>query len=209
MQISSINNSPNFNGITPIRVYNNGVEVMDRTIIRNACSKVIKEFAGPLKPKSRPAAAQLAVRDADYSYLIATKGYPDKFINGDAVPSDYIKVIYDRSERGYLVTGPMCIDLKALGYNIGLATKKCKEAGVKTSEELEYARTQYGDYVRAIGNNMRNRVREAFNRFTGEKVGRYQEMRLDISTKPHKVKGKIVEKVTLENISFNDRLMQG
>ena len=209
MQVSSTNNSPNFSGITPIRVFNNGVEVLEKDVIKNACSKAIKAFSGPLESKYKPAAAQLAVRDADYSYLCATNGYVDRFVKSDAVPSDYIKAIYDKNGRGYLVTGPMCIDLSALGYNIGLAMKQCKAAGLRTSDALEQAKTQYWDYVKSIGNNMFNRSREAFNKVTGEKSGAYQEMRLDISTKPHKVKGKIVENVSLENISFNNRHMQG
>ena len=209
MQVSKVNNSPNFNGITPIRVFNNGVEVLEKDIIRNACSKAIKAFSGPLEEKYKPAAAQLAVRDMDYSYLSATKGYVDRFIKEDAVPSDYIKIIYDRSDRGYLVTGPMCIDLSALGYRIGLAMKECKQLGLSTSNTLEAAKAEYWDYVKQIGNNMRNRTREAFNRLSGEKVGNLQEIRLDISTKPHNVKGKVAEKVTLENISFHDRVMNG
>ena len=209
MQVTNVNNSPNFKGITPIRVYRNGIEIFDRQIIENTSEKLIKAFGGPLENEYKPAAAQLAVRDMDYCYPRAIKGYVDKFRNADEVTSDFIRVIYDRNNRGYLVTGPMCIDLKALGYNIGVAYKECRSLGLRTSDNLEFARYKYGEYVKNIGNNMCNRVKEAFNRLSGEKIGNYQEMRVDISTKPHKVKGKITEKVSIDNISFNDRRISG
>lgn len=211
MQVSGINSSTNFKGITPIRVYKNGVEVLDRQIVENVSEKAIKAFGGPLENKYKPIAAQLAVRDKDYSYPRAIAGYVNKFRNPDEVNSDFIRVIYDKNNRGYLVTGPMSTDLKVLGHNIGIAKKECAQQGLRTSDKYEQARKLYGEYVKNIGNNMRNRVREAFDSINGEKYGKYQEMRIDITTTPHnkKAKGQITERVMIENISFNDRLMQG
>ena len=34
MQVSSINNNVNFKGITPIRVYENGAEILDERVVK-------------------------------------------------------------------------------------------------------------------------------------------------------------------------------
>ena len=205
MQISNNNSKQSFYGITPIKVYKNGQEVLDRRAIRNSCSKVIKAFCGPLESKYKQAAAQLAVRDADYMYHRAYKGYANKFENGDAVPSDYIKIIYDKNNRGYLITGKLNEILNKLGHNIGVAQKENKSLGLSTSQKLENAKQQYWDFIKSIGNDVSLRTRATFNPYTLEKIGPEQEIIVNRSTKEQKVKGNIVEKVNIENINFIDK----
>lgn len=196
MEISRINNSPNFSGVTPVRIYQNGKEVLDNSVVRNTCSKLIKAFGGPLENKYKPAAAQFAVRDPEYTYSIALRGYPNTFIKKDSVPSDYIKTIYDKNNRGYLVTGELSQRLSEYGHEIGKASKD--------AAKKEQAIQKYFDFVKQIGNNLRYRIKEAFNKFSNEKYGEFEEMVVDITTKPYKSKGKTVEKVTLQNISFRN-----
>ena len=200
MQISGLKSNQNFQGITPIRVYQNGKEVLDERVIRNTCSKVIKAFSGLLETKYKPAAAQLEISDIDYSYIRAMRGYPDKFIKADAVPSDYIKTIYDKAGRGYLVTGSLSDDLSVLGYRIGLATKDAKSRGLRTTAQIENARLEYGEFVKRIGNNLKLRTREAYNRITGERIGNPVQIIANITTKPVKVKGKPTSKVKLDSL---------
>lgn len=200
MQICSLNNSPTFQSITPIRVYQDGKEVLDERIVKNTCAKIIKVFSGPLETKFKPAAAQLEVGDIDYSYIRAIHGYTDKFVKSDTIPSDYIKTIYDRSGRGYLVTGEYTDDLSALGYRIGIATKDAKSKGLRTSPQIEQARSEYGDFVKKIGNDLSLRTKEAYNRYTGERIGNPVQIIANITTKPVRVKGKTTSKVSLDNL---------
>ena len=200
MQVSSINNNVNFKGITPIRVYENGVEILDERVVKNACAKVIKAFCGPLESKYKPAAAQLEISDRDYSYFRAMRGYVDKFERSDDVPSNYIKVIYDRSNRGYLVTGRFSDDLSVLGRRMGLAQKEAKSLGLKTTQAFEEARDAYWEYVRKIGNDLSNRTTEAYNRATGAKIGGPAQIIANISTKPVRSHGKQTSTVKLDNM---------
>ena len=206
MQVKATNNI-NFSGVIPVRVLKDGKEVFDKNIVRKTCHNVIDGLAGPLKdkPEFRPIASQLAVMDNDYKYARAYHGYNSIVAEQKLTASKFFKIIYDRVGRGYIVTGKPSENISELGREIGRARSDCKIYGVGTSPRLEAAKKNYWDYVKAVGNNLDLRIKEAFSTTTLQKFGEYQQMDVQITTKPHKVKGKEDTKVILEKISFSDR----
>ena len=198
----------NFTGVIPVRVLKDGQEILDRNLVRKTCLEVIDGIAGPLKdkPSFKPVAAQLAVMDNDYKYIRTFHGHNRTFADKKLTASDFFKIIFDNIGRGYIVTGKSSDKLSELGKAIGIAKRDCKICNVSTSPNLETAKANYWEAVKRIGNNLDLRIRETFAPNTLEKFGKYQQMDVQISTKPRKIKGKEDTKVILDNISFSDRI---
>ena len=196
-----------FTGVIPVRVLQDGKEILDRNIVRKTCLEVIDGLAGPLKDKVefKPAAAQLAVMDNDYKFIRAYHGHKKTFTDRKFTASDFFKIIFDKIGRGYIVTGKSADKLAELGKAIGIAKRDCKICNVASSPNLEAAKANYWNAVKQIGNNLDLRIREAFAPNTLEKFGKYQQMDVQISNKNKKIKGKEDTKVILENIAFSDR----
>ncbi len=206
MQVNT-GNSINFNGVIPVRVIKDGKEVLDKSLVHKACLKVVQGLSGPLceKPEFKVAAAQLAVMDNDYKFARAFYGYNRILPDQKLTASKFFKIIFDKFNRGYIVTGKPSERLSELGKEIGRARRECNNFDVYTSPKLEEARKNYWDEVMSIGNNLNLRIREAFAPMTLEKIGKYQQMDVNIKTKPVKVKGKPDEKVIISDISFSER----
>ena len=206
MQINRASGT-NFTGVIPVRVLQNGKEVLDKNIVHKSCLEVIKGLSGPLhtKPEFKSTAAQLSVMDHDYKYARAFFGY-SRLIPGEKLTaSKFFKIIFDKFNRGYIVTGKPSEKLSELGKSIGKARGECKLYGINDSPALETARKNYWDTYKSIGNDLKLRIREAFSPSTLEKYGNYQQMDLHITTKPQKIRGREDSKVIIENIVFSDR----
>lgn len=207
MQVS--NNNVNFCGVIPTRVFVGNTEITDGKTIHRACTSAVKALAGPLSenPQFKPAAAQLSVMDSDYRFQKAffgyTKNHHDEIFS---VISDFFKIIFDRNNKGYIVTGQSSNILSDLGKQIGRAKKNCKINGIADSEELRQAQQAYWQGVSKIGNNSDLRIREAFNPHTLQKFGKQQQMDIYITTKERKLKGQPDLKVMLDHIEFSDRI---
>ena len=206
MQVSATNNI-SFTGVIPVRILKDGKEVFDKNIVRKACLEVIDGLAGPLKdkPEFKSPAAQLAAMDSDYKYVRAFHGYSRVFSESKFTPSNFFKIIFDKIGRAYIVTGKASDTLSDLGKAIGRAKRDCKICNIENSPALEAAKNNYWEYLKKVGNNLDLRIKEAFAPSTLQKFGKYQQMDVQITTKPHKVKGKEDTKVILENICFSDR----
>lgn len=206
MRINSGNNV-NFTGVIPVRVFKEGQEVLDKDIVHKTCLKVVQGLAGPLceKPEFKATAAQLAVMDNDYKFARAFYGYNRILPDQKLTASKFFKIIFDKFNRGYIVTGRPSELLSELGKEIGRAQKECNFYNLNTSPKLEAARKNYWDMVINIGNNLNLRIREAFAPKTLEKMGKFQQMDVKIDTKPVKIKGKPDHKIVISDITFSDK----
>ncbi len=202
MQINRTNGT-NFTGVIPVRVLQDGKEVRDKELIKKTCHAVIKGIAGPLPQKQefKTTAALLSTMDSEYKYPIAYLGYTRDLPNEQV--SQFFKTIFDKSDRGYIVTGKASEILSERGKAIGIATRQVYLGNVSPSE-IANAENNYWEAYHTIVNNMALRIREAFSPY-GQKLGKYQQMDVQITTKPHKVKGKEDLKVILDKISFSER----
>ncbi len=203
-----VKNEVNFTGVVPVRVIKNGKEILDKEIVRKTCLELVKELSGPLadNEKYQSFAAQLSVRDSDYSYINAYKGYTQILPGGKLTPSSFFKILFDQQNRGYLVTGRASEIMSELGKLIGKAKRECNFLGVPDSPRLLDARKNYWDTYQDIVNNMNLRIKEAFSPRTLKKYGKYQQIDATISTKPQKLKEKTETKVNIENLDFSDRI---
>lgn len=204
MQVNSISGSNvNFTSVIPVRVLQDGKEVLDKSLVHKTCLKVVQGLAGPIseKPEFKSTAAQLAAMDNDYKYTRAFFGYNRILPDQKLTTSKFFKIIFDKFNRGYIVTGRPSEQLSELGKEIGRARRECKDYGIVESPKLEKARKNYWDAVMNIGNNLNLRIREAFLPATLEKVGKYQQMDVHITTKPLKNE----QKITISNINFSDK----
>ncbi len=206
MQVDSAGNV-NFTSVIPVKVISKNEEILDARIVQKACREAIKAIAGPLQanPQYKPAAAQLAVMDPDYRYARALFGYKSCIPGQQSNISNFFKIIYDRNNKGYIVTGKESDRMSLLGKAYGKTKKSCKY-GLLNPDEIKLARDNYWKYIAEIGNNLSLRIKEAFSSATREKLGNFQQMEVHIKTKPIKIKGIDDTKVTLENITFSDKI---
>lgn len=203
-----VNNNISFTSVIPVKVVANGQECKNVDTIRKVCNAVIKEISGPIKnnpnPTIRNATARLSTMDPDYNYFKAyTNGY---LANGNGINSDHFRTIIG-GQGGYIVTGPAVNDFKILGERIGRAQKECKEAGLKNSPQLEDAYFQYSKHIQTIGRNIKLRLTEIYDKQSGYRLGRPQQMEVKVTTGHVKRKGeeKVVIK-SIDNIDFTDRI---
>ncbi len=208
MQVNSINSGISFKSLIPVKVIANGQEAKDEETIRKGCNAVIREISGPIwkseNPNIRPAAATLSTMDPHYNYFLAyTRGY--KNIHDNAINSDYFKTILG-AENGYILTGPKVQDLNEIGLEIGRAKKECKQNGMDESRRLQSAYDAYHNALNKIGTNGSERIREIFDKKTGKKMGKEQQMEVHITTKTVKRNGKdtIVVK-SIDQIDFTNK----
>ncbi len=201
-----VNNNISFSGVIPVKVILDGKETLNKKIVHKACQNAVKGLSGPLreKPDFKVAAAQLSVMDNDYKYARAFFGYDRLIPDQKLTASKFFKIIFDKHNRGYIVTGKPSENLSDLGRQIGLAQRECNEYNVSTSPKLEQAKKNYWQYVADVGNNLLYRIRETFIPNTLEKAGNYQQMNLNVSAKPVKRKGAEDFKVTIDSITFSD-----
>lgn len=207
MQINGTN-SINFTSVIPVKVIANGVEAKDEDTIRKTCNAVIREISGPIheseNPCIRPAAATLSTMDPHYNYFLAyVRGY--KNVHDNAINSDYFKTIMG-GNGGYIVTGPNVEKLSEAGLEIGRAKKECKEYGINNSVRLQNAHENYQRTIRAIGSDNSERITEIFDKKTGRRLGKQQQMEVHVTTKTVKRAGKptVVVK-SLDEINFANR----
>ena len=207
MQITPINNQ-NFTSVIPVKVIANGQEVLDEETIRKGCNALIRAIAGPIRentnPVIRPAAATLSTMDPHYNYFLAyTSGY--KNIAQDSINSDYFKTIMGRS-GGYIVTGPRVQEISSAGYEIGSARKECRNYGLANSDRLNQAYVNYQKTIANIGNDINERLSEIFDRKTGKRLGKHQQIELHITTKNVKRNNKnSVTVKSIDDVQFKDR----
>ena len=202
MQINRASDT-NFTGVIPVRVFQNGKEILDKNIVRKTCLEVINGLAGPLKdkPQFKQPAAMLAVMDHDYKYARAFHGYCGVISDKKLTPSDFFKIIFDKYGRGYIITGKSSDKITEAGRRIGLAKRECNLGNSQNSLNLDDAKKNYWETIARIGNNLDLRIREAFSSATLEKFGKYQQMNIQINTKQSK--NKTLPKIILEKINFS------
>ena len=208
MQVNSINNGISFKSLIPVKIIANGQEAKDEETIRKGCNAVIREISGPIwkseNPIIRPAAATLSTMDPHYNYFLAyTRGY--KNIHDNAINSDYFKTIIG-SQSGYILTGPKVQELSEIGLEIGRAKKECKQNGISNSRRLQDAHDNYHNTLNKIGTDVNERIREIFDKKTGKKMGKEQQMEVHITTKTVKRNGKdaVVVK-SIDQIDFTNK----
>ena len=204
MQVNKTSGT-NFTGVIPVRVFQNGKEVLEKNLVRKTCLEVINGLAGPIKdkPQFKQTAAMLSVMDHDYKFARAFHGYSRVIADKKLTPSDFFKIIFDRFGRGYIVTGKQSDKISELGHQIGIAKRECNIYNTATSPKLEAAKKNYWNYIEQIGNNLDLRIKEAFSPATLEKFGKYQQMNVQINTKT--TKSKSLPKIILEKINFSAR----
>lgn len=134
--ISAVNNSPNFTGIVPVRVFIDGQQTFDEKLIKSATRKLTSAL---IKPKENPNLAELFSKfDPQYR----KGGYPR-----DARPSDFFKLIIDKYRGTFLATGKQTEVLNILGKDIGKEKVLCKERRTASSLDLDVAKRKYSDII--------------------------------------------------------------
>ena len=93
MQVNKTSGT-NFTGVIPVRVFQNGKEVLEKNLVRKTCLEVINGLAGPIKdnPQFKQTAAMLSVMDHDYKFARAFHGYSRVIADKKLTPSDFFKI---------------------------------------------------------------------------------------------------------------------
>lgn len=164
--ISAVSNGPNFTGIVPIRVFVNGQEKCDEKIIRSATRKLTSAL---IKPEENTELAELYSKfDSQYR----KKGYPE-----GAKPSDFFRLIIDKSQGAFLATGPQARRLNELGKDIGKERGLCNERGTKNSLDLIVSKMKYFDAIVSMLKSVNLRLAQITDKF------RFVTLNLDVQGK--------------------------
>lgn len=132
--ISSINNSPNFTGIVPVRVFVDGERTFEPKLVKSAVRQLTSTLATP--QKNIDAANLFSKFDPQYrKSVFAPK----------TKPSDFFKLIIDKYRGIFLATGEQTRHLNKLGKNINIEKMRCRERRVDSSLDLQAAKNKYGD----------------------------------------------------------------
>ncbi len=134
--ISAVNNSPNFTGIVPLRVFVDGEQKFDPTIVRSATRKLTSALS---KPDENPKLAELFSRfDPQYK----KSGFSQ-----NAKPSEFFQLIIDKYRGIFLATGEQTRHLNELGKDIGREKALCKERRADSSLDLLLAKRKYSNTI--------------------------------------------------------------
>ena len=137
--ISAVNNSPNFTGIVPLRVFVDGQQTKDPKLVKSAVRKLTSVL---IKPKENSNIAELFSKfDPIYSKV----GYSEK-----TKPSDFFKLIIDNYRGIFLATGKQTETINKYGKLIGKQKGYCKDRRVNESLDLLVAKRNYADIINAI-----------------------------------------------------------
>lgn len=152
--ISAVNNSPNFTGIVPLRVFVDGQQKFEPSIVRSATKKLTSAL---IKPKENPELAELFKK---YDPQYRKGGYPQ-----NAKPSDFFRLIIDRYRGVFLATGNQASLLNELGKNIGREKALCKERRTDRSLDLLVANQKYSDAIATMLSSANLRLCEITDRW--------------------------------------------
>ena len=152
--ISAVNNSPNFTGIVPLRVFVDGQQQFEPAIVRSATRKLTSAL---IKPKENPELAELF---AKYDPQYRKGGYPAK-----AKPSDFFRLIIDRYRGIFLATGAQTKRLNELGKDIGVEKALCRERRTESSLDLLVAKRKYSDTLATMLSSANLRLCEMSDRW--------------------------------------------
>ncbi len=134
--ISAVNNSPNFTGIVPIRVFVDGHETFDQKVVKSATRQLTSAL---MKPKENKHLTDTFAK-VDTEYL-------KKDFKLMKYPSDYFRFITSEHYDYFLATGKETDYIKTLGRKIGFEKRNCLEQGVQESRPLEYAKKEYSGVI--------------------------------------------------------------
>lgn len=150
--ISAVNNSPNFTGVVPVRVFVDGRQTFDEKLIKSATRKLTSAL---IKPQENPNLTELFSKfDPQYK----KGGYPQ-----DARPSDFFRLIIDRYRGTFLTTGQQTERLNELGKDIGKEKALCRERRTAESLDLIVAKRKYFDVISAFLSSAQLRLRDVNN----------------------------------------------
>lgn len=217
MNITPINNI-NFTSVIPVNVYINNQISTDKKHIQKACQEAVKMISGPVNkhPEYLEFIKDFGVKDAEFSPRRAWYGYciKGKTAYGDVInetPSNYFKIIFDKKGNGYITTGDESVELSKLGKRIGIEKLKCNERGLKSSYELEYVLSTYGECIQRLTDNSKRRLTESSQIIKDTRGNNIikrtgKPVELDIFVKTNGVNSKSGNlKITLDNLSFNTK----
>lgn len=209
MQINrSQNNSISFSSVIPLKVYIDGMETFGEKNIKAASRQLVKTLTGPIKNKQKETiiAGKLAQKDPDYDFSRAIYGFIKNNKKEKAVPSDFFRVVRDKNNRYYLLTGKHGEHLADLGKTVGNERYATKNQNCPNSFDLHVAKKNYERFIRECINNLKLRLTEFYNHNTKQKGGSTVE--LNIHMESNKKYGKTNFKMNLADITFTKQNAQ-
>lgn len=203
MQINrSQNYHINFTSVIPVRVFIDGMETFGEKNIKAAARQLITTIKGPVKydEKSVIIAGKLAQKDPDFNFSRALNGYISSGKNGKSNPSDFFRLVRDKNNSYYLLTGKQGEHLASLGKTVGKERASAKDHHQASTFDLYVAKRNYERFIRNCINNLKLRITEFYNPDTGQKTGK--PVIMDIFMESNKKYGQTNFKMELSDIKF-------
>ena len=185
--ISATNNrtNPAFTSVVPVRVFIDGMETFDSSLIKSSCRQLGNVLTKEAKTdKSKTIMEQFAKYDPDFNPKMQ---FPSK-------PSDFIRVVFDRG-RAFLTTGPQTEAIQKYGKLVGDEKRVCKERNVLNSYDLMVAKKNYGRVIADILNYAQFRMAESSEQL-------HKLVTLNVNMKSNGKHGLSTFKTQLDNIDF-------
>ena len=184
--ISALNNTnPSFKGVVPVRVFIDGMETFDKSLIQSSCRQLgnilTKE---PKTDKAKLIMEHFEKYDPDYSPKMK---FPSK-------PSDFIRSVIDRG-KAFITTGPQTEAIQKYGKMIGEEKRICKERRVINSYDLMVAKKNYGRIISDILSYAQFRMAESTENL-------WKPVTLNINMKSNGKHGLSTFKTQLDSIDF-------
>lgn len=181
--ISVVNNSPNFTGIVPVRVFIDGHETFDKKVVKSATRQLTSALMKP--SENNKLAAIFAKFDS---------GYLKSNFNKMKYPSDYFRFIVSEYMDYFLTTGKETKYIRTLRRKIGYEKRNCLDFGVNESRALDNARKKYNNVISQMLSSDELRLKD--------KKKHSKPIVLNIGMNSNGKYGFSNFKMKLENISF-------